>query len=195
MKKTAIVIAAALALGAGTAGAQASTRPSYSIKKSAIIKKVTVKRVPLATARAAHRLVGLTTSPSLLSIETGTVAPTTTPTPVPTPTPGPTPSPVVNPTPAVPDANAVMIAKLFELVEKMLADKSSGGNIVTTVNPVITVAPTTIAPVTTTNQAVAPVITPAAPTPAPVVTINNGPVTFPAPIIHVEHIETDEHHG
>lgn len=191
MKKTAIVIAATLVLGAGTAGAQASTRPSYSIKKSAIIKKVTVKRAPLTTARAATRLVGLTATPIALSLETGTVTPSPTPTPAPTPA----PTPVVTPAPVAPDMNALMIAKLFELVEKMLADKSSGGNIVTTVNPVITVAPTTVAPVTTTNQVVAPVITPVAPAPTPVITINNGPVTLPAPIIHVEHIETEDHHG
>ena len=185
MKKTAILVATTLVLGLGTAGANAASQKTYSMKKIVAAKKIVVKKAPaLTVARSAVRLVGLTATPPELAIETGTT------TPVPTPTPTPAPTPV---TPA-PDTNALLIAKLFELVNSLIADKKiPTTSVVTTVNPTITVTPTVT---NTIAQAPAPTIV-IPPAPAPVVIIPSAPARIDTRTVTVqlEHVETEEHHG
>jgi len=194
MKKVALIISAVLLIGVASEGANAANQPSYNVKKVAakkiaVVKKKKVQPVKVL-ATSGIRFSRLVVDPTNALLET----PTVTPTPTPTPTPAPAPTPTPTPTPA-PDANALLIAKLFELVNTLIAEKQAPmNNVVTTVNPVINVAPTTVAQTT-----VAPVnvVAQQAPAPAPVVIIAPTParVDTRTATVHVEGIETSEHHG
>lgn len=192
MKKTAIILTATLILGLGSVGASAASQKTYSMKKVVAAKKITLKKAPaLTAARASVRLAGLTATPPALSLETATATPAPTTTPSPAPAPTTTPAPAA---PPAPDANALLIAKLFELVNSLIADKKAAGtNVVTTVNPTITVTPTitnTIAP------APAPtIVIPQAPAPVVIIPSTPARIETRTATVQLGHIETEEHHG
>lgn len=160
MKTLIKTLIAAIALTSFAIPAQAATTAKKAPAIKTTVKKIIkpAKFLPRNGAPAVSFTVkakSLNAETPTAIVETTTVTPTPTPTPVPTPTPTPAPSQ----TPAV-DANALVIAKLIEMVKTLVEanalalanQKPVNANTVTTnvnpvIAPVITVAPTTIAPI------------------------------------------------
>jgi len=162
MKTFIKTLIAAVALTSIALPSQAATTAKKAPAIKTTVKKIIkpAKFLPRNGAPAVSFTVkakSLTAETPTVNVETSTATPTPTPTPVPVPTPTPTPAPVQTPTV---DANALVIAKLIEMVKTLVEantlalanQKPVNANTVTTnvnpvIAPVITVAPTTIAPV------------------------------------------------
>lgn len=164
MKTFIKTLIAAVALTSIALPAQAATTAKKAPAIKTTVKKIIkpAKFLPRNGAPAVSFTVkakSLTAETPTVNVETSTATPTPAPTPTPTPVPTPTPTPAPVQTPTV-DANALVIAKLIEMVKTLVEantlaltnQKPVNANTVTTnvnpvIAPVITVAPTTIAPV------------------------------------------------
>ena len=220
MKTFIKTLIAAVALTSIALPAQAATTAKKAPAIKTTVKKIIkpAKFLPRNGAPAVSFTVkakSLTAETPTVNVETSTAtptpAPTPTPTPAPTPTPTPTPTPAPVQTPTV-DANALVIAKLIEMVKTLVEantlalanQKPVNANTVTTnvnpvIAPVITVAPTTIAPVVQ-QTVVQQSIVAAPPVASTTVVLGNtqrpsiAVISTQSKEIHVEGIEQAEGH-